>query len=87
MSAGLWVVYLVRCSDNTLYCGVTNDLDSRLAAHNAGRGAKYTKPRLPVELVCASRKMSKGEAFKLEYRLKRLPAHRKRIELAGYGAD
>jgi len=77
MAAGLWVVYLVRCSDNTLYCGVTNDLDSRLAAHNAGTGAKYTKTRRPVELVCSSRKMSKSEAFKLEYHIKRLPAHRK----------
>ena len=77
MAAGLWVVYLVRCSDNTLYCGVTNDLDSRIEAHNAGKGAKYTRSRRPVELVCASRKMSKSEAFKLEHRIKRLPAHRK----------
>jgi putative endonuclease len=43
MSAGQWVVYLVRCSDNTLYCGVTKDLENRLVAHNAGKGAKYTK--------------------------------------------
>lgn len=77
MSARQWVVYLVRCSDNSLYCGVTNDLDGRLAAHNAGKGAKYTKSRRPVELVCASRKMSKSQAFKLEHRIKRLPAHRK----------
>lgn len=77
MAAGHWVVYLVCCSDNTLYCGVTNDLDSRVAAHNASTGAKYTRSRRPVELVCASRKMSKSEAFKLEHRIKRLPAHRK----------
>jgi putative endonuclease len=81
MAAGLWVVYLVRCSDGTLYCGVTNDLDSRIAAHNAGKGAKYTKSRRPVELVCASRKMTKSEAFKLEHRVKRLPARRKAIEI------
>jgi putative endonuclease len=77
MAAEQWVVYLVRCSDNTLYCGVTNDLEGRLAAHNAGTGAKYTRSRRPVELVCASRKMSKSEAFKLEHRIKRMPAHRK----------
>jgi putative endonuclease len=81
MAAGLWVVYLVRCSDSTLYCGVTNDLDSRIAAHNAGKGAKYTKSRRPVQLVCASRKMTKSEAFKLEHRVKRLPARRKAIEI------
>ncbi len=82
MSAGQWVVYLVRCSDNTLYCGVTNDLEGRLIAHNAGKGARYTKSRRPVELVCVSHAMSKSEAFKLEYRIKRIPAHRKPIELA-----
>ena len=87
MSAGKWVVYLVRCSDNTLYCGVTNDLNGRLAAHNAGKGAKYTKSRRPVELVCASHKMSKSEAFRLEYRIKRIPAHRKPIELGQKNAS
>ena len=43
--------YLVRCADGTLYTGCTNDLDRRLRAHQAGRGAKYTRSRLPVELV------------------------------------
>lgn len=78
----MWVVYLVRCSDNTLYCGVTNDLDRRLIAHNEGRGAKYTKSRRPVELMVASQRMPKSEAFKLEYRVKRLPSHKKHIALA-----
>jgi putative endonuclease len=82
-----WVVYLVRCSDNSLYCGVTTDLDDRLAAHNAGKGAKYTQSRRPVELVKASNKMTKSEAFKLEYRIKRQSARRKIIELAGYEGD
>ena len=86
MSMGQWVVYLVRCSDDTLYCGVTNDLDGRLAAHNAGKGARYTKFRRPVALVCASHRMAKGDAFRLEYRIKRLPAHRKAAELIRAGA-
>jgi putative endonuclease len=79
----MWVVYLVRCSDNTLYCGVTNDLERRIIAHNEGRGAKYTRSRRPVVLVTASQRMSKCEAFKLEHRIKRLPSHKKRIALAG----
>ena len=45
--------YIVQCSDGTLYTGWTNDLDKRIKAHNDGKGAKYTKPRLPVELVYA----------------------------------
>lgn len=84
MSPAPWVVYLVRCADDSLYCGVTNDLHGRLEAHNAGTGAKYTKSRRPVELVCASQGLSKSQAFKLEYRIKRLPAHRKCIELSKY---
>lgn len=85
MADGQWVVYLVRCADGTLYCGVTNDLESRLVAHNAGKGAKYTKSRRPVALACVSHGMAKGDAFKLEYRIKRLPAHRKAAELADAG--
>jgi putative endonuclease len=85
MSVGRWVVYLLRCCDNSLYCGVTNDLDSRIEAHNSGKGAKYTKSRRPVALVCASPGMSKSDAFKLEYRIKRIPAHRKPIELSSMG--
>lgn len=85
MSDKQWVVYLVRCSDESLYCGATNDLNGRLSAHNAGGGAKYTKSRLPVKLVCASRGMSKIEALRLEYRIKREPAQRKIMELAKMG--
>jgi len=76
-----WVVYLVRCSDNSLYCGVTNRLDKRLAAHNSGKGAKYTRARRPVSLVAVSHKMSRSEALKLEYRIKQIPAAEKRQKL------
>ncbi len=72
-----WVVYLLRCSDGTLYCGVTNRLEYRLKQHNAGRGAKYTRSRTPVGLVGVSLAMTKSEAFKLEYRVKQVPAERK----------
>ena len=56
-----WVVYLVRCADETLYCGITNDIEKRLVAHNSGKGAKYTKSRMPVEVEGVSSKMTKSE--------------------------
>jgi putative endonuclease len=76
-----WVVYLIRCSDGSLYCGVTNNLKNRLAAHNLGKGAKYTRSRRPVELVGASSEMTKSDALKLEYRVKQVPASKKNFEL------
>ena len=72
-----WVVYLVRCSDKSLYCGISNDFKSRLIEHNSGKGAKYTRSRRPVELVAISPEMTKSEALKLEYRIKQLPADKK----------
>ena len=81
MNTNRWVVYLLRCSDDSLYCGITNDLGNRLSAHNSGKGAKYTRSRLPVKIVCVSSEMSKSEALKLEYRLKRTPAAIKIDEL------
>jgi len=64
-----------------LYCGVTNNLKKRLKAHNSGRGAKYTKPRRPVELVASSPVMTKSDVLKLEYRIKQVPACNKLFEL------
>lgn len=81
MSTNNWTVYLLRCSDNSLYCGISNDVDRRVATHNAGRGAKYTKSRRPVELVATSGEMTRGDALKLEYGIRKLPADRKIIEL------
>ena len=56
--------YILTCADGTLYCGWTNDLDKRLKAHNAGRGAKYTKSRRPVALSYYEAFETKGEAMK-----------------------
>ena len=72
-----WVVYLIRCSNNSLYCGISNDLKSRLIEHNLGKGAKYTRSRRPVDLVGISPEMTKSEALKLEYRIKQLPVDQK----------
>ena len=76
-----WVVYLVRCSDKSLYCGISNDYKNRLIEHNSGKGAKYTRSRRPVELVGICPEMTKSEALKLEYRIKQLPADKKISEL------
>ncbi|MEE4600863.1 MAG: GIY-YIG nuclease family protein [Desulfobacteraceae bacterium] len=81
MSEKIWVVYLVRCADNSLYCGVSTDLKNRLIEHNSGKGAKYTRSRRPVDLVGIGPQMSKSEALKLEYRIKRLPSDQKIFEL------
>jgi putative endonuclease len=76
-----YVVYLLRCSDNSIYCGISNNLNLRLIEHNAGKGAKYTRSRRPVELVGISPEMIKSEALKLEYRIKQLPADKKLSKL------
>jgi putative endonuclease len=73
----VWFVYLVECCDGTLYTGVARDLERRLAAHNAGRGARYTRGRAPVRIVAASRAMEKRAAYRLEWRVKQLPRRRK----------
>jgi len=72
---------LIRCSGESLYCGITNNLKNRLEAHNSGKGAKYTRSRRPVELVAASHEMTKSDALKLEYRVKQVPASKKYLEL------
>lgn len=70
-------VYMVRCSDNSLYTGYTNDLDKRIEVHNTGKGAKYTRSRLPVSLVFYRRVDSKSIGLRLEARLKKLSKKKK----------
>ena len=67
-----WCVYLIRCGDGTFYAGMTNDLWKRLAAHEAGRGARYTRGRGPLTVVHVERKRSRSSALKREAALKRL---------------
>ena len=73
-----WFVYIVECSDNTLYTGVATDIDARLAEHNAGRGAKYTRARLPVALVHSEEAKDKSTALRREHAIKRMRAADKR---------
>jgi predicted GIY-YIG superfamily endonuclease/nucleoid DNA-binding protein len=79
-----WFVYLLRCSDNSLYCGTTTDLDRRLEAHNGGTGARYTRSRLPVRLVWHLQVTGKSEAFKEEFRIKRLDKAQKELLVASH---
>jgi putative endonuclease len=69
----MWFVYILECSDKTLYTGITNNLELRLKKHNEGKGAKYTKGRRPVILLKYSEVESKSEALKLEFKIKQLP--------------
>lgn len=69
--------YIVKCSDETLYTGWTNNLKKRLEAHNSGKGAKYTKTRRPVELVYFEEYDTKQEAMKREYAIKQLSRQKK----------
>jgi putative endonuclease len=66
-----WYVYIVECSDTTFYIGTTNDIKKRIAKHNAGKGAKYTRGRGPVKIRYARSFESRSEACKHEYQLKR----------------
>ena len=77
-----WCVYLIRCGDGTLYAGMTNDLERRIAAHESGRGARYTRGRGPLTVVHVERKRSRSSALKREAALKRLDRRAKLALLA-----
>jgi len=77
-----WHIYILRCADGTLYTGIATDVAARLATHNAGKGAKYTRGRLPVVLTYQEKAESHSAALKREHAIKRLTAVEKR-RLAG----
>ena len=68
----MYFVYLLKCSDNSFYCGYTNDLKKRVATHNKGKGSKYTRARLPVKLIYSETFSSLTKALKREYQIKQL---------------
>ena len=70
-------VYLLRCADESLYCGWTTDVERRVAAHNTGRASRYTARRLPVELAAVIPVADRSAALKEEARIKRLPRSEK----------
>ena len=68
----VWFMYIARCSDDTLYIGVARDVAARIASHNAGRGARYTRGRGPLQVLAKRKCATQGEALRLESALKRL---------------
>jgi len=76
-----WCVYMLECADGSLYTGMTNDLEQRLASHQEGKGAKYTRARLPVKLVYHEPANNRSAAARREYQIKKLSAAKKRALL------
>ena len=73
----MWYLYILRCKDNTLYTGITTDVEKRLEAHRSGKGAKYTRGRGPLELVYREECGDHPNALRREAEIKRLPREEK----------
>ncbi|WP_413439293.1 GIY-YIG nuclease family protein [Sulfuriferula sp. GW1] len=73
-----WYVYILQCADRTLYTGVTTDITARVVNHNAGKGAKYTRSRLPAVLVYQEKASDHGAALRREHAIKQMRAEEKR---------
>lgn len=82
-----WFVYMLECADGTLYTGVATDVAARVAVHNAGKGAKYTRGRRPVTLVYQEQIGNRGAALSREHAIKRMRAADKRKLVSGRPAD
>ena len=72
-----WYLYILRCKDDTLYTGITTDVEKRLEAHRSGKGAKYTRGRAPLELAYRETCGSHSQALKREYQVKALSRQEK----------
>lgn len=68
----IWFIYILECADKSYYCGITNNLDKRFIKHSTGKGAKYTRSRLPLKLIYIEEYESKSLAAKREYEIKKL---------------
>jgi putative endonuclease len=79
----MWFVYILECSDGTLYTGITTDVNKRVLTHNKGKGAKYTKVRLPVVLRASFEAENRSLASKEEYRIKQL-TRKEKLELINH---
>ena len=87
----MWHTYLLRCSDGSIYTGITNNLEKRLAAHNAGKGGAYTRSHRPVTLIFYQRHRTRSKSLQTEAQFKRLSRDQKekflRRSEAGNAAD
>ena len=79
-----WYFYILRCIDNSYYCGITNDLKDRLREHNSGEGAKYTKTRVPVDMIYFEEFPNKSAACKREIEVKGWSRKKKEILARGF---
>jgi len=79
-----YYVYMVECSDGSIYTGIAKDVSKRILVHNKGKGAKYTKPRLPVVLKWKKMCIDRSMASKYEYRIKKL-TRKQKLKLIEYG--
>ena len=78
MKDSLWFVYLLKCADGSFYCGIAKNVEQRLALHESGKGARYTRGRGPLEIIWKlSNPLTHGEALKLERRIKRMTRKQK----------
>ena len=77
-----YIVYILRCGDGSLYTGITNDLERRVAVHNSGKGAKYTRGRGPLELVYREECGTHSDALKREAQIKKLSREQKQALIA-----
>lgn len=73
----MWFVYIIKCSDNTLYAGITNNLERRIKKHDNKLGAKYTKARTPVKLVYKEKYLTRADALRREFQIKKLQKEEK----------
>jgi len=81
----MWCVYIIECTDGTLYTGITNNIKRRLFEHNTDNGAKYTRGRSPVRLSECRAFPTKSIALSIESKIKKLPKHKKEWTLARWG--
>jgi putative endonuclease len=77
--SGAWYVYIARCADGSLYTGIARDVQKRIAAHDAGKGAKYTRGRGPLHVCAVRRCLDKRDALRLELAVKALPRKEKEL--------
>ena len=80
-----WFVYMLRCSDASLYTGVAKDIEKRFKVHSAGKGARYTRTRLPLEIVYRETCKSRTDALVREFNVKKLKPKRKQTLVEAYG--
>lgn len=83
----MYIVYLLRCADMSLYTGISNNLEQRLKMHRDGQGSKYVRTRLPVELVYSEEQPTKSLALQREFALKQLSKAQKEALLEAYSTS